>query len=322
METVSCNLCGADNAETIFAGAGWQQPVPEGCALVRCRQCGLMYLSTRPTPDEIGAYYTPDYTPYRSAIEDERSWLMRTIRKGKLVKRCKLVEKYSGLKTGRILDVGCSTGLFLHEMAQAGWETCGVELTPDVAEYARTRFGLDVFTGMLSEASFPPQSFDVISFWDVLEHTFSPAAELARASQLLKPDGLLAINIPNYHCPDRQLFGPHWVGYDPPRHLYVFTRATLTALLHKTRFRPVQWLCFMSSYYSFIISLETWLTNHAPRLTKPVSRAANFPGVRYLFEPYFTLMNLLQHGGVIAVFARKQMISPASALPQGDGKKG
>lgn len=322
METVSCDLCGADDTETIFAGPCWQQPVPDGSVLLRCRQCGLMYLSLRPAPDEISAYYTPDYTPYRPAIEDERFWLMRYIRRGKLVKQRRLVEKVSGRRTGSILDVGCSTGLFLHEMAQGGWQTTGVEPIPSAAEYARTRFGLEVFQGLLADASFPPQSFDVVTFWDVLEHTFSPAADLARAAQLLKPDGLLALNVPNYNCPDRRLFGPHWVGYDPPRHLYVFTRATLTALLHKTGFQPARWLCFMSSYYSFIVSLETWLTNRTPRLAKPVSRAVNFPGVRYLFEPYFTLMNWLKLGGVIAVFARKQIDSPTPASPQGDGKKG
>ncbi len=307
MESVPCNLCGADDAEKLFSGASWEQIAPEGSAMLRCRRCGLVYLSPRPSAGEIEAYYPPEYAPYRPAIEDERSPLMRHIRRGKMVKRRQLIETYSRRKTGRILDVGCSTGVFLHEMALAGWETQGVELNPKVAEYARTRFGLEVVTGMLADAPFAPQSFDVISFWDVLEHTFSPADDLARAAQLIKPGGLLAVNIPNYHSPDRTLFGPHWIGYDPPRHLYVFPRPALTQLLQKAGFEPVKWVCFMSSYYAFIISLENWLTNRAPRLAKPVSRIVNFPGVRFLFEPYFTPMNWLGHGGVIAVFSQKML---------------
>jgi SAM-dependent methyltransferase len=306
MEYVTCDLCGLNEVEIIFTGAGWQQPVPEGCTLVRCRKCGLMYLNPRPNPDEIGDYYPSDYKPYQSATEDESFWLMGCIRQRKLVQRRRYVEKFSGRQTGSILDVGCSTGLFLHEMQQRGWQTFGVEPTSSAAEYARSRFGLNIINGHLADTSFPLKSFDVITFWDVLEHTFSPTTELAHAAKLLKPDGKLALNIPNYRCPDRRLFGPHWIGYDPPRHLYVFTRVTLTALLKKTGFMPVQWLCFMSSYFSFVVSLEAWLKYYFPGLAKLVCRVLNFPGTRYLFEPYFTLMNWLGFGGVIAVMVSKQ----------------
>lgn len=307
METVSCNLCGADDAEIIFTGPGWHQLVPEGSALLRCRNCGLVYLNPRPTPEEIGDYYPDDYNCFRPAVEDERFWLMRWMRRHKLAYRRRLVEKFGGRKSGRILDVGCSTGLFLHEMTLAGWETLGVEPTPSAAAYARDRFGLDVFQGILEEAPLTPQSYNVVTFWDVLEHTFSPAETLRRTATLLEPGGLLAINVPNWHSPDRQWFGPHWIGYDPPRHLYVFTRETLSALLRKTGFEPLAWMCFMPSYYPFILSLERWLAAHAPQWAKPVSHVLNFPGVRFIFEPYFTMMNWLQRGSVIAVFARKRM---------------
>lgn len=265
-----------------------------------------MYLSPRPGPAEIGLYYPPDYGNFRPAIEDERFSLMRWMRRRKLALRRKLVERYSGCAAGRLLDVGCATGLFLHEMAQAGWQVAGVEPADEAAAYARRRFGLDVLTGRLEDAPFVSCSFDVITYWDVLEHTFSPTAELAQAARLLKPGGLLAVNIPNWESPDRRLFGAHWIGLDPPRHLYVFTRRTLTALLARAGFDPVAWVCFMPSYFPFVLSLERRLLARAPAAARGLMRVLNFPGVRLLFEPWFSLANRLQRGGVIAVFARKR----------------
>lgn len=306
MQQTLCDLCGADDTTTLYVDAAWRHPVPAGMAFVRCRRCGLMYLNPRPDPDEIAAYYPAEYAPFRSAIEDERHGLMRWMRRRKLVQRRRLVERYSGRMRGRILDVGCATGLFLHEMASAGWQAAGVELVPHAAEYARAHFGLDVFSGQLAQAPFGPATFDVVTFWDVLEHTFSPTQELALAARLLGPGGLVAINVPNWRSIDRRLFGPHWIGFDPPRHLYVFTEHTLTAMLHKAGFRPLAWDCFMPAYFAFIVSLERWLAAEAPRHAAGIRRLLNLPGARLPFEPAFMLLNKLKRSGVIAVFARKE----------------
>lgn len=312
MESPSCDLCGANEFTRLYRGAELPEPAPAEVALVRCERCGLIYLNPRPRPEEIGAFYPPDYMCFRPAVEDERWGLMRRVRGRKLAQRRRRVEHYSLQTPGRVLDVGSSTGLFLHEMQQAGWETTGVEPTPSAAGYARERFGLEVHTCMLAEAPLAPESFDAITFWDVLEHTFSPTAELQRTARLLKPGGVVAINVPNWHSPDRKLFGPFWIGLDPPRHLYVFTRPTLEALVRKAGLEPLAWECFMPSYYSFILSIDRWLSVRAPRLAGPVQRFLNFPGVRFLFEPYFTPANWLRRGGVIALFARKPAAHPSA----------
>lgn len=305
METVNCDFCGADQTSILYSGKELNEPFLQNSAIVRCEQCGLMYLNPRPASDEIGQFYPQNYRNYQGAIEDEKFLIMRWMRYQKLVQRRKKIEKYSDLNSGRILDVGCSTGLFLNEMQKAGWSAQGVEPTPSAAEYAQKRFQLDVFQGFLAEANFEPGSFDVVTFWDVLEHSFSPSQDLQITARLLRPGGLVAINIPNWLSPDRRVFGPHWIGLDPPRHLYIFTRKTLNIYLKKAGFKPLAWVCFMPAYFSFIISVERWLQTRAPHLEKPVSRILNFPGIRLLFQPYFSLANWTGHGGVISVFARK-----------------
>ena len=204
-----------------------------------------------------------------------------------------------------MLDVGCATGLFLHEMQLAGWSAAGVEPTQSAADFARQRFGLEVFQGMLGDASFEPNSFDVITFWDVLEHTFSPQDELAHAAQLIKPGGLVAINVPNWESFDRKPYGRYWQGFDAPRHLYVFTRSTLTQLLANAGFRVIDWVCFMPGYFTWILSLQRQVAAQRPRLAHILRRVLMLPGVRLIFEPWFSFVNWRRTGPVISVFAQR-----------------
>lgn len=312
MEEVSCNLCGSYESSHLYTLTDTLYQIPGEFVLRRCLRCGLMYLSPRPTRETIAAYYPAEYAPYRPPIEDESLALMRWMRRRKLAKRRHLIEGYSGYRRGHLLDVGCATGLFLNEMAKAGWQVTGVEPVASAAEFARRRFALDVFQGTLGGAPYEPGSFDVLTFWDVLEHTSSPVEELACAARLLRPGGLLALSVPNWDSLERWLFGRHWQGLDPPRHLYVFTRETLTVLLSLAGFSTLHWVCFMPGYFSFVMSLERWLMVISPWLSKLARRVLGFPGMRYLFEPWFTLSNWLGKGAIISVFARKM------APPEGD----
>lgn len=306
LESPACDLCGASDAIGLYTHRDWPGDVPDGIAMVRCARCGLMYLRPRPTPAAIGRYYPPDYAPFRRAVEDERWAVLRWLRRRKLAQRRALVERFAPAGRRAVLDVGCSTGLFLHEMASAGWEARGVELAPSAARYARERFGLDVFEGRLEDAPLAAGAFGAVTFWDVLEHVHSPSEALARAAALLAPGGIVVVNVPNWDSPDRRLFGPHWQGWDPPRHLFVFDRATLAALLRRAGLAPLAWRCIMPSYFTFILSVERWLRATAPRAAGPTMRVLGLPGLRFAFEPVFWALNRIGRGSVIAVVARKE----------------
>lgn len=306
VETCICDLDHATASTPLYSFTDILYNLPGKFTMHRCNQCGLMYLSPRPTPTSIAFYYPENYTSYRPPISDERLPLMRWIRQRKLQKRRHLIEHYSKRETGAILDVGCATGLFLDEMIRSGWQGYGIEPIESAAHFARSHFGIEVFQGMLSTAPYPTNSFDAITFWDVLEHTFSPKETLMQTASLLHPNGIVAISIPNWDSWERHWFGRHWQGFDPPRHLYVFTRATLTKLLEEAGFTVLGWVCFMPSYFSFVISLDRWLRTRHPRLAPIVKRLTSIPGARLLFEPIFATANFLNKGSVISVFARKK----------------
>ena len=123
------------------------------------------------------------------------------------------------------LDVGCGEGTLLQRIALQGWRVRGVERFPHLA---RER-GLTVFDSLEQAASEGP--YDGVSLWHVLEHLADPAKTLSEIHSLLDPDGVLIIAAPDAGSFAARWFGPHWMHWDVPRHLFHFSRDSLCRLL-------------------------------------------------------------------------------------------
>lgn len=91
-----------------------------------------------------------------------------------------------------VLDVGCGEGAFLLAARQAGCRTAGIEINPRAAA-AGHRQGLDVACGSLFDIGVPPGPWDLITFWDVLDHLDQPREALRLAGRHLAPNGLLIV---------------------------------------------------------------------------------------------------------------------------------
>ena len=107
------------------------------------------------------------------------------------------VERYQPQR-GRLLDVGCASGMFVAVADQAGWQVTGLEVSSWAIERAQQRCPRATFvTGLLEDQRFAPASFDVITLWDVLEHVHSPREAVQRVSEWLTPQGWLFLNVPD-----------------------------------------------------------------------------------------------------------------------------
>jgi SAM-dependent methyltransferase len=306
-ETVDCTSCGSNKSTLVYALQDYLYGLAGDFACRRCETCGLLYLSPRPTRAAIVDFYPATYQPYRTAIQDETNSLMRYMRRRKVIRRRQAVEKHVAQGPRNLLDVGCSTGIFMDEMRRAGWEVSGIEINDDTVAYARQRFHLTVTCGDLLETDLPLAAFDLITLWDVLEHTFDARAVLVKANQLLRPGGILALTLPNWESLDRRLFGRYWIGFDAPRHLHVFPNAVLQDLLGQTGFAVVENKCQFGGYFTFITSVRTWLHTRAQTRLWPtlVEKLIDIHGIRLLFEPFFMLMDQAGLGGIRFVVARK-----------------
>jgi SAM-dependent methyltransferase len=140
---------------------------------------------------------------------------------------------------GRILDVGCAHGFFLDEARQRGWQTSGVEISSYAAPIARSR-GHEVFETLDAAVEEGPGRFDVVSFFQVLEHLPDPETALRSAATLLRPGGLLIVETWDLSSRTARLSGRRWQQIYPPTVIHLFTRAGLLDLAGRTGFREVR----------------------------------------------------------------------------------
>jgi len=179
---VACVLCGGRERSTVFT----EQDVD----IVRCSSCGHVY-STFTTDVNYEGYWGEQI----EAIDDDARFywdhahaaMYRTFR-----------ERFVYGSSGRLLDVGCGLGFFVRSMEGIdGWESVGWEISPVAAKYGTEELGVRILSGPLERAGFAPQSFDLITMWDVIEHLSDPHGLLGHCRELLRPDGRLFLHTPN-----------------------------------------------------------------------------------------------------------------------------
>jgi SAM-dependent methyltransferase len=178
---------------------------------------------------------------------------------------------------GRLLDIGCGTGDFLVHAQQAGWEVAGVELSERAAAHARGR-GLDVRTGALADQEFHPDSFDVATVWDVLEHLPQPRLELMAVRCLLKPGGMLVVRVPNVRAQIMRMYATKVLGKPGGAHLQAdlhlnhFTPRTLTLLLERSGFAVFRQEPGVSDDRVFSDGFSLWEKKYYCKLARMIAR--------------------------------------------------
>lgn len=222
---LACNACGCMQQDPLFDKNGWR--------LVRCAGCGLAFVANPPTDAERAALYSFAAGYHQELAEDAASIAFHRDE----ARRNLAVLMRHRAPGRRLLDIGCSSGLFLAAARAAGWQVRGLEYSPDSAQVARQELGLDVVTGELGESTFAPASFDVVTLWDVIEHVPDPRLVLQRVRPLLAPGGLLLIKTPNIDglYPRLSYWVAHRLGFwghpEPPGHLYQFSVTTLARMV-------------------------------------------------------------------------------------------
>ena len=233
--------------------------------LVKCRRCGLVSVSPKPTPDAVAglyqneSYFQDDYSCSKGySIEEAKRHDT-----AKLDRYRKLVQEITALNngTGTLLEVGCSSGLFLDAAQERGWSVTGVEVSAFAADHAAPGVREHILVGDLLELNVGAASFDVAYLSHVFEHFLQPPDYLHRLRGLLRPGALLIIEVPNFiNSPMYPLVSAAFktlrgLGMKPgrhlceffrikhpdvpfkPYHLYEFSRRSLTCLLEQYEFR-------------------------------------------------------------------------------------
>lgn len=223
MSHSECDMCGSSDA------ALYSTPVDyitgELFSVLRCRQCGLIYVHPQPPLASLGRYY-----PEGHQQADPASYERMDAKA-----RANFITHLLPTNAGRALDVGCGKGLLLQRLHEHGWQVFGTELSAVSSQYARSA-GLTVYTAAVEDAPFEAGSFDLVTLFHVLEHLPHPKASLATLFALLRPGGRLIVEVPNIASWYARFFGDDWFHYDVPRHLFHFNPDTLRRIIAEAGF--------------------------------------------------------------------------------------
>ena len=224
-----CPVCGQTGAREWLRAPDRLHGRDEQYMLMRCTECAIVWLHDPPSPGQMHLHYTDAYHKIISAGGDNSPHRWHD-RKATLAQH---------KQSGTLLDMGCSSGSFLESLKGQPWKLYGIEMSAEGARTAEARSGAEVFVGDIPDAPFAPQSFDVISCFDVLEHLYEPKRVLDCVARWLKPGGIFYVLVPNIDSAEARVFKTYWHGLELPRHLFHYSPASLKFLAESVGLRGV-----------------------------------------------------------------------------------
>ncbi len=263
-ETTPCDFCGSTDHEKLFSADVLYNDLPGKFSIVKCQKCNLVFTNPRPTRESMNFFYPEDGTGYlkrnrpqkkkgisakiyRAVLREYFGYFPRE--KNNFLTKITLfpvfVLKNNFLRTegvvnfieeGRLLDVGCSSGVFLSEMKSLGWRAKGIEPSEKASRHAKEKLSLDVACSDIDSYQ-AKEKFDVITMRMVLEHVYSPSKILKKVNSMLKDGGTLVLIVPDFSGFESWLYGKYAYTLQVPNHLFHFTPKTIRKYLRKAGFK-------------------------------------------------------------------------------------
>jgi len=237
LEVVACAVCGSDRARPALL----RVPIDDHAAVldlpagrsrwVVCERCALVYQSPRPGPAAVALLYDGgEYHVTRGGVPEH--YVQYSLRRSVAALDWALA-RIDG--PGRALDIGCGIGGALVKLRHHGWGVVGVEPDGEMADVARTRFGLEATTGLFEADTLDGEDFDLAYSCHVWEHLADPVATSQAAHRrLVARAGHLMIVVPTF----RKATTLAWSCFTAP-HTYMFTEVSLGNVLDQAGFDVV-----------------------------------------------------------------------------------
>jgi SAM-dependent methyltransferase len=171
---------------------------------------------------------------------------------------------------GKLLDIGCAAGFAIEVACDRGWDARGIELNEWFAQFTDPAVRGRVCYRPLERSGLTDR-FNVITMFDLLEHSSKPRALLNDARALLAPGGVIALQLPFVDSLACRALGRRWYHYNPPAHLSYFSLATLERLARGLDLTLLEqrWIgkLFSADYLSLQLAdayLPRWATSRGP----------------------------------------------------------
>lgn len=271
-------------------------------SILQCKKCKLEV--TYPQPPNIRDYYPRQYHGNRHGFTAQVC----------ARRRLKWVNQFHKINKGRLLDIGCGDGTFLHTAERDGWCVYGTEINSTIASSKK----IEVRESLDDMQSLAP--FDCITLWHSLEHMAEPKKIISCINTMLAPNGTVFIAVPNAHGLQSRLFGKKWLHRDVPRHLYHFGPAPLLKLLGENGFKPLKiwhqefeydvmgWSQSTLNYFFTKQNIFFNLLTDRSTNVSPLIKILNWicgTSLSLLALPLVLLTSMLSMGGTLVVATKK-----------------
>lgn len=248
---VNCPVCSENDYKVLFPdilgqnppifGYKWVPDIRKTYRIVRCKSCGHVYCSPR---------LEDMYKYYHDTVDED--YLENSDLRIHTAKRLvKTIQKF--VPSGRLLDIGCSTGDFL-SVARNIYEVEGLELSKWAFEIAKNK-GLTIHTKSINELAESKRFYDIITMWGVIEHLEYPLIEMQNANRLLNIGGVVCLWTGNVDSFYFRILGQKW-WYILGQHIQFFSKRSLDRLMHDTGFERAY-----MGVYPYVISFRYLATS-------------------------------------------------------------
>jgi len=208
-----CPVCQNNNIEFLEKFSKWD--------LYWCRGCDAQFWWPLKHPGQ--KFYEEEYDPTGVHGKAALSWGNRQFLRDSI------------LEKGKILDIGCSFGDFLNELQKRDFEAWGIDISERSIAVAKALNLRNVYGGTIEAFSARQNvpDFDVVTFFEVIEHLDDPRSFIKHSKKVLKNGGYLVLSTPDREC---------WGGWHdtPPQHLFKWNEKVLQYLLRSQGFEIVK----------------------------------------------------------------------------------
>jgi len=296
---VPCNLCGSSRTKVVYPSTIQSHPNDQlkcECTnaghgsyyqLVQCEECGLNFSSPRPSKEVLETGY--------SEVKDEKYEKEKEGRIKTFQRNLRNISKYKSI--GKILDVGCSLGVFLSEAKKVGWDAFGIEPSRWCVEQAQKQYSFPIRQGTSDDLKNFNQTFDVVTLWDVLEHVEDPLQTLIDCRDVLNKEGVFVFSTVDFGSLYARLLGKKW-PWLMTMHIFYFDKNTIKKYLEKVGLELLE-----IKVYKHTVSLN-YLIYKLNKINRPLAGVVQFLQNTVLFQK--NLYCTIGMGDFVEVYTKKK----------------
>lgn len=233
----NCQNCGDDSFDIYLKSKDYRfRNDEEVFIIVKCKKCGFVYLNPIFPESDLNKFYGKKFYSVDGYFLKFISKIIANISNFYFIRK---IKKYK--INGRVLDVGCGSGVLVKSFIKNGFDAYGIEINKDAKSYVNHELRNKIYFDDLRKFIFK-NKFDLITVNNVLEHVYDIKSFLKEIKNNLKDNGLLYLKVPNINYFEYKIFKNYSYNLEIPRHLYFFTKNTLINVLHNNGFKKIIFL--------------------------------------------------------------------------------